>query len=624
MMKKIICILLSILTLFSVSACATSNVETPSESNDSIMEEVTDENGDTVNIISKGKSDYEIVIPNDATKAESYAAEEIQLYLKEATLCELKIVQESAAVDADGKHLYIGETQKLASSGITVDYDELGEGGIIIKRIENSVFITGATQDAIMFAAYQFLKNAIGFVAYATDEVYFDYKSEVQLLDFNIKYLPSIDSRLVGFSCFNGIDKLQEASKMYLISGTNGGYNYNGALFGGLFSHTIDNNFFGKGSEFYKPGGQICMSDEAAIEHLFNGLKSYLTSTKSPYVMIGHGDNTSCCACNECQKVASKYGYGGLFVQFLNKVGEKVETYLTENEIDRNLTIIGLAYQSVESAPAVVENGVYKPMDESVRCRDNVGIMFAPLYACYNHGFADKNCGDDSDNSGVEKNIRGWAAVTDCLQLWLYGTNFSNYMLYFDDFNSYVSNAELFTELGVKHAFIQTNAQNTYSPFMALRSYLISQLWWDSTQSFEDLFNSFMANYYKAASNEMISFYTAIREQWMKIYSERGSDRSGIYDAATDKEWDVVTLNNLLQILDRALTKVKNSELTDAQKEKVLLRIRVEEAFIRYTKFSYHPDYYSELEYEQERLYLRNFMAENGINYSKEGGALSI
>lgn len=624
-MKKKICGLV-LAFLLAVSMCLVSACNNGSGSDiygedpDGSGLEYVYENGEVVNLVSGGKSDYSIVIPETSLRTESYAATEMQTFIKEASLCTLPIVTD-AQITAGRKFISIGNTAMFADTDIEVDYDELGESGIIIQTIGSNVFITGATMDAILYAVYQFLYYEIDFKAYAVDEVYYADMAEIPLYDFNIKFVPSVGVRYTAFTDTFGSDKLAEAARMYLIAGGNGGYNFRGNLFGGLWSHTTTTLIPpSTAEEGWYNNGQICLTKDAVVDAMAEALETYIDASDSPYLMIGHADTTMSCACETCRASIAIYGTGGTFVQFLNKVGEKVETYINETDPGRDLKIIGLAYNAYQGAPINVDaNGNITPIDDSVICRSNVGICYAPLLACYSHAFDDPDC---ESNSGFYRNLIGWSKVTDTYMLYIYGTNFNNYMLYFNDFGSYKANAELYDSLNVKYILTQANHKNEISPFHALREYLQSQLWWDASQSYDALLNDFMDHYYKGASAEMLAYYEAIRNHWQKIYNSSGDDCSGIYDSTITSEWPIEALDYFLDILDEALEAVAQSDDSSEIKEKVEQRILWEQVFVRYMRYTYHSGYYSSVEYAEEEEYIYNFFEENGVTNRSEGGRI--
>lgn len=83
------------------------------------------------------------------------------------------------------------------------------------------------------------------------------------------------------------------------------------------------------------------------------------------------------------------------------------------------------------NAPVIKNaDGSYSPVDDSVVCRDNVCVFYAPIDADYSHSFY------ETENASFAETMDAWRALSDKLYLWLYSTNFHYYLYPFNSFNS--------------------------------------------------------------------------------------------------------------------------------------------------------------------------------------------
>ena len=245
-MKKILIFALCAMTVFgSVFSAGCKGNNTPS---DDVVEEkptvIGDEPvsfGDTDEYLVKdGTSSYKIVVSSDAGKVEKYAAEELKYFIEKSTAVSLPIETDAeVSYNNDGKYISVGENKLLAAQkDIAVDYEELGENGVTVNTKGNCVYLSGATENGTLFAAYRFLHYQVGYNAYAYDCVEVDYYRTLKLKDISYKHVPSLGLTTAEDGELSGEDKVSKAMRMYVYASKNGGYDFYGNLYNGLWCHT--------------------------------------------------------------------------------------------------------------------------------------------------------------------------------------------------------------------------------------------------------------------------------------------------------------------------------------------------------------------------------------------------
>ena len=146
-MKKPYKILIFLLALvFTVSAFACNSSKKPPDDN----------GGGTVNppvvytdkeLVKNGASEYKIVIPAAASNKEELAASEFNDIFALSTGFELPVINDAGLTyNKNDKYILIGLNSLSESLGIKPERSELGEQGYIVKTIDSSVVITGATK----------------------------------------------------------------------------------------------------------------------------------------------------------------------------------------------------------------------------------------------------------------------------------------------------------------------------------------------------------------------------------------------------------------------------------------------------------------------------------------------
>lgn len=124
--------------------------------------------------VTNGIAAYSIVIPNDASATEEYAAYELQYFIEQMTGATMNIVSEaSAGSDMNGRLIYIGKTN-MAKNALTVT-DSFG-----IYLEEGNVIIEGQNNRGTLYGVYDFLENQFG----------------VKFLTESYTHIPAVDGTL--------------------------------------------------------------------------------------------------------------------------------------------------------------------------------------------------------------------------------------------------------------------------------------------------------------------------------------------------------------------------------------------------------------------------------------------
>ena len=600
--KSIISIIFAIILTFSFG-CS----QTAPENVNNDYKYAKDANGNVISIVSNRVSDYKIVISDNAHEVEVIAAQELQKYIFESSKCNLPIVSEGAiTIDEHSKILSVGQTNLLKQSNADISYALLGDDGTFVDVDGYKVFIAGAKPVGTVYAVYEFLEEVIGFEAYAVDEVYFDKMDSIKLVDFNnYTSIPAIQYRS---PTYGDIKDPNEAKVLRLT-----GYN---SLYGadwGVQVHSIEWFVTPETHPQWHGNGQLCFSNQEAMDYIANAIINKIPSMpNSRFWELGTADTQQYCTCDNCKAAAATYGgQAGQYVRWLNYIAEKVEKWQIENNIDREIWIIGLAYHAYAAAPAVKNaDGTYSPIDSTVKCRDNVAIRYAPIEACYGHAINDPNCPVNGNGRFVEE-IEKWNTLTNKLFLWLYSTEYYDYAFFMNDYGQLVDSYKTYRELGVYGIKDEMHACKR-SPFSSLKLYLRSKLMWNPDLDMNELMDDFFVNYYKEAAPYMREYFEAIRSHFVKMslpvaqggYTQDGTYgcylfNSGhgmvYYDSAY---WNMDLLTKFEDIVKKAYKALQEAGYSDEEYESMRLRVRADEMFISHYYVGYYSNYFSEQEFE--------------------------
>ena len=607
-MKKIINYLLTIIMLVSCFAFVTgcSNGVTninyiTNYQNVSRGVQAKDTDGSDLYIIKNRQANYKVVISQTADVVEQKAANWLVDYLYKSTKCKLTIIDDSKVSNADnGKYISIGETSLLDNSGITVNFATLGDDGYVFHLSNNTLYLCGANSVGTLYAVYDLLEQSIGYEAFAKDEIYYNKQTSVPMYIFNNNVtLPDFQYRAVTYG---DIRDPEDGCIMKLVA-----YKSLYADDWPMGVHSIPLLVSESDHPEWFNNGQLCMTIEEARLEVVRKLKEYITNNPySRYFMLGHGDTPFGCGCANCAEESSKNGgVGGLYVIWLNKIGEEIEQWMKNNDMqDRTVYILALAYQAYQKAPTITkENGEIAPVNENVVCRPNVGIYYAPIAACYAHSLDDPQCEVNVKGRFVE-NLKGWASVTNTLMIHTYCFEYYDALFPFNDYGGLTGNYKLFKDIGMYGVKDETLQINDTSPFSALKLYIRSKMLWNTDNDINVLMDKFFENYYKEAAPFMKQYLDEIRLQYARLGVELNSNgcygfnKIGAYymEAAN---WKMDLLKKYQKLIDNAYDAIDNAGYSEEEHEKMRLRIRIDELFITHYYVNDYSAYFSATEYQE-------------------------
>lgn len=642
-MKKIfrnINFLLGASLLFGAVSCSgakNENTQTsqPPKATENFFEAAKDAaTGGELKLASDGKTNYKIVVNKGYSAAEEYAAEYLRDTLKDATDANFEIVFDDTlgTVDEKAYLISVGETS-LSPNGPAVTAETLGREGFVVSLEGNTVYIQGGDDIGTVYGAQEFLSYTLDWEAYAYNCIYYNRVDNVLMPNIGTQtVIPDIKSA-VTLSFRASLEELA-------IMRTRSNARMFGDLSTSLFNSTLCyHSIAGIAPESEYPqwysNGQLCQTNEDAKVFIAERVAEIIMNAPLTeiYFELGNADAQKLCnnpTCS-CSKTALENGgYGGLYVLWLNDVADKVQAHLeAAGKGDREYYLIGLMYQTYDSAPVVYNEatGKYEPLNENVVCRPNVGVRYCPINACYAHSLLDPDC-EQNTSAQIEKNLYGWRALTDTYLMWTYDCEFYNYFAFFDNVASLNQNIKIISDLGVESWFSQIGG-NLNRPFGSLRSYLSMKMRWDSSLDGGLLFDEFFENYYKEAAPYMLEYYNALKANIAVINQELGNNGCLVYGLSTGNYmakayWPITLLKNYEKIIDKAYAAIENADYSEEEEEAIKLRIRADEMLIDTFYIYGHQNYFTAEEYEEikaayiaDNAKLRNPQYSEGVDLIK-------
>lgn len=591
-----------------------------------------------IDFIKDGKSDYAIVTPEKATSKETFAAKELQYFIKGATGAELSIISEKKAVE-NGRYIYVGETKASEKAGVAPTYEEVKYNGFVIKQIDKAVYLKGYSDVGTRNSVYEFLERAFDYECYAPDEIRMDETKNAKMLAYDLMINPSLDWREANYGeliynrtngyrmRFNNTEEIFVTghlthNSMTIINPTV--YDWKLDKYKDWYSNTTWNGLL---SDAQESPAQLCYSSEEMRKEYTKNLIEMIKNSDAPNMLMGMEDNVQWCTCDKCTASKEKYGTdSAVIIKFVNKVQKDVDEWFAKNRPGVEPThLVVFAYYSTVNPPATynAETKQYTPIDDSVVLNEHSGIMFAPITAEYDVPFTDSKV---DDVSGPHGQVIGWTSITKNLYAWTYSLLPMSGLLFFDSVETMQQNYSFLIDNGCQMLLDQSDMyqQNINSGFSRVKAYIMSKLQWDITLDMNELLDDFFPNYFDEAAETMQNLFNQERE-WL-TYVYKNTDASGrISDnLVQDKYWTFNQLENYLAMIDKAFSDIEPLRDTNPERySKLYDRILLEGMQFRYIMLSVYPTEFTEDEllekrrefkYDFERLRLTTYGENLDIN----------
>ena len=274
-------------------------------------------------LFNNGKTDYKIVLFQDASITEKTAAEELRTYLKLVSGAEIPIISSSDAY-IKGHHIFIGYHHSLAKKTSMIKPDP-EDDGFTYKTSGDNLYIYGGKQRGTMFGVYAFLENELGIRWYTKDVTKIPTKAQYVLPSLNHSESPAVKYRFVEFKHFHTDAALYAHNKMNMVwdaSPTKYGKLHN--YWGIHTSETLvpTKKYFKTHPEFFSyrngkrvPHSQLCLSNPEVLKVVVSTLKTkintvinywgYDVSQNDNHHDINHNDS-HCNIYKKCRKKVFK------------------------------------------------------------------------------------------------------------------------------------------------------------------------------------------------------------------------------------------------------------------------------------------------------------------------------
>ena len=532
-----------------------------------------------------------IVLPQDPTPQELYAAQELRDYLDLMSSAVFEIVRGPV------------EDAQIALGRAALDFvqadESLGEDGFLIETQQGVIAIWGGKR-GLIYGVYELLEQmGCRFFTATCEKV--PCETELPAPELHIRQKPVLEYR--DHNYYEFVQNPRFAVKARI----NGQFPPIKEKFGGHLSYTwfvhtfeqlVPTEVYGQSHPEYfamydgkrkvlKHQSQLCLSNPEVLKIAIESARAALRAhPETRIISISQNDFMPGCQCSACLKIDEEEGSpAGLLLRFVNAVAQALEEEFPEVIFDT------LAYQYTRPVPRITHP------------RHNVCVRLCSIECCFAHPF--ETCDDDrsltrpdGSKSSFVNDLREWGAFHDRLYIWDYTTCFAHYPAPFPNWRTLQPNMQAFVKNNVKGVFEQANgAKKGGVDFNELRAYVISKLLWDADTDVQRHIQEFTDYYYGAAGPYVREYIDALCDK---------AEREDIHAGFNDSTDTPLYSEEMLDLLDGIMDKAERAVQGDALR---LWRIGKARLSVRYVRMKNNAMLKNQLDPEQVNQFFTDWRA---------------
>lgn len=626
-----------------------------------------------IDVVDNGESAYSIVIPENATDCEQFAASELQSFLHQTTGVKLPIKKDTDTT-VGVFALSVGNTQRLKNSGLTLENGTTKDVYAITNK-GYTIYLYGNTDRAALYSVYEFLESYTGLRFVAADYTYIPQCEKITIEKNLHKRFDSVVDLRMYWTCDSMYDALYAARKRLVAhwnvsapkygEGLYRDYNAQGHNTRSLIQAGLA--YYGltevpdyvyatdlAGNRLTEQIGNdtvwdICWSDGIAEDGTFieelridangkaqptvaqlllAGLKAQVDSNKTATIFnVTQEDNrTVICNCTQCSRHTQNYGaHSGNIVRMMNALAVELNAYTLGPSGDgRAVKLLTTAYFYSQEAPVLGTAGNYYIYDQTVIPNEHTFIQYATMDYC-NHAFGVSDAIQPDEHKACMNKWEWLCSSNQNLLLYTYSTNFNC---------SFTYNPNLAGLLDTFYYSIE-NLSDTLLLFegdaysdewqQSLRAYIMSELFWNPDANVQDLLEEFVTLYYGRSAPVVQAYIDRMEQLCEYNRTTYGSDFHLLvadhidYEIHRAKFWPLDQLKLSIQELKAELAAIA-ADNTLSQAEKDRLIGEVEQVLIapmmqiKYHYNSYYPNLGGKEAFEEE---LRQLVAKHPAIYNQ-------
>lgn len=451
-------------------------------------------------LFKEGQTDYQVVLRQNASSSEKWAAGELCTWLKQVSGAEFPLVQEG---EEKSEHLILvglgAKAKQILGGGVSDP--EIGDETFTYRNAGPHIIIWGGQQRGTQYGVLSFLEKEMGIRWYTPQVTSVPTKQQYSFHHLYNTESPGI--RVRNDFYYEAFDPTWAARNR--INGAMTAREQPGGVEAYWSVHTFfplmpPEEFFGSHPEYYSlidgvrthDHAQLCVTNPDVVRILTERLLKVMREQPQYLIYdVSQNDWAGACECDKCQAVAkAEESESGPVIQLVNQIAEQVEKEFPDKFVGT------LAYQYTR-----------KPC-KTFKPRHNVVVRFCSIECCFAHDFL--SC---EENKSFVDDLRGWASIAPHLYIWDYVVNFSHYILPYPNFRVLKPNIQLFRENKAIGIMEQAAYQSRGGEFAELRAYVIARLLWNPDADVDEIINDFMYGYYGRSGQYVRAYFDLLHNR---------------------------------------------------------------------------------------------------------------
>jgi hypothetical protein len=451
----------------------------------------------------QGKSDFQIVLADNASPSTRHGVEELQMFLKQMTGATLPIVSDQKPLGAH--EIIVGDNAHLRLLGVNIDFKSLGAEGYVIRTVGQRLVIAGGQLRGNIYGVYGLLEDHLGCRWFTPKVSRIPKTTRLALSPIDDRQVPVLEYREPYVQdCFapDWCVRNRMNSSIVALEAKHGGKVRYLTL-----AHTFDAlvpaaTYFKSHPEYFSmvkgrrisEETQLCCTNPDVVRLCTEAIRQQMRANPDVAVFsVSQNDWFNQCECPKCQAVAKQEGSQmGPVLQLVNRVAQGVEKEFPDRFVET------LAYQWTRQPTKLM------------RPRPNVLITLCSIECCFSHPLATCNC---DDSKAFRADIEGWSKIAPRLWVWDYTTDFRNYLLPFPNLRVLGPNIRYYAAHNVKGIFEEDTYDTAQSELAELGGYIQAKCLWNPNYDPNRAMNEFLAGYYGRAAQPIRKYIDMLHDR---------------------------------------------------------------------------------------------------------------
>ena len=485
-------------------------------------------------LVDLGKSEYVIVIAQDAIPAERFAAEELALHVEQMSGVALPIVTDAGALP--GRGVFLGPTRHTAHLDVEVDWEQLGPEEYLLRVTDDHLIIAGGRPRGTLYGVYALLEDHLGCRWFAPDTTVIPRRETITLAPARTTGRPAFEyrepklyaggrrsawwrkhfdpkyvarTRNSGTFVHTHVHPMEERFGGHFKI-PHFGHNLSALVPSKLYAAEHPEYFaWHDGKRVLGGDVELCLTHPDVARIAADSLRKWMREDpEADMLFIGQSDTAKYCMCDRCMEAYLRYGpvkpdrkhgasfglgYGGLAgrnLQFANEVAKLLEDDLPNQRIGV------FAYGATRNPPM-----------NFAKAHRNVVVWYCPLERCMCHPIDSGPI--NADFYAFADGIRRWRRIVG--EVMLYDYCFGPGFGLPSDVPTIADTVRTAQRLGVRGVMVDTIG-NLPAGFGFLQYWLRSQLLRNPDFDAQAGLREFLDAYYGAAAPRIGRFIALVSD----------------------------------------------------------------------------------------------------------------